>query len=534
MVTKKVKTNHPYYRVLSGTSMPFPHIHEAVSEQLLLLIFKARRLYLDPEYRPWFDEQHRILSALRANTKLQSILEKNRENYSISETDNPLSKDLYAAFQVMCHLYNGFDNRLVSLKTWGDMNREPTAKFVGQNSGGWKTPEMEEFVRNDLFNILTDCKAHCSPLPALVRQGYCHQDLSVAHSCTKELLEQLNRYHQIDESTILARTLGLAINNCYHSETEIPEWLSPFENEYKSPWNCEKPDTNDVSKLRKQLLTIGRTEFVDKMFSLANKNATKIIYDGYVKLYALEIYEWLNKLVQYFKGNDFIRYTWKFTTIISDESDTIENTTAWEKDYCQITIQRDELLKLIYTNTLQDAAMNLADCLQQAYTEPLKMEINYPGINIDAKERKIRKSIEFRSELNNFTNIMKQLEIFEKWYNANKILLVSNKKIRTEKIDVNIRLAGLKGYDLNEGIPDGQGRRIKDGVNELVKADGSLQLPQDISDTSLNRYRQAVQHIIKDEIDTLLIAQREKNKINPYSEDRYSIRPLWGKCLVEQ
>lgn len=48
------------------------------------------------------------------------------------------------------------------------------------------------------------------------------------------------------------------------------------------------------------------------------------------------------------------------------------------KDYCQITIQRDELLKLIYTNTLQDAAMNLADCLQQAYTEPLKMEINYP------------------------------------------------------------------------------------------------------------------------------------------------------------
>ncbi|EHK6062185.1 hypothetical protein IOR51_000906, partial [Escherichia coli] len=195
---------------------------------------------------------------------------------------------------------------------------------------------------------------------------------------------------------------------------------------------------------------------------------------------------------------------------------------------------RDELLKLIYTNTLQDAAMNLAGCLQQAYIEPLKREINYPGINIDAKEREIRKSIEFRSELNNFTNIMKQLETFEKWYNANKILLVSNKKKRTEKIDVNIRLAGLKGYDLNEGIPDGQGRKIKDGVNELVKADGSLQLPQDISDTSLNRYRQAVQHIIKDEIDTLLIAQREKNKINPYSEDRYSIRPLWGKCLVEQ
>lgn len=198
--------------------MPFPHIHEAVSEQLLLLIFKARRLYLIQNIVPGFDEQHRILSALRANTKLQNILEQNREDYSIGETDNPLSKELYAAFQVMCHLYNGFDNRLVSLKTreiWtGNQQQNLSAKIVVAGKHlRWKN--SSETICSIFWQIVKLIAHH---FPLWFRQGYCHQDLSVAHSCTKELLEQLNRYHQIDESAILARTLGLAINNCYHSK----------------------------------------------------------------------------------------------------------------------------------------------------------------------------------------------------------------------------------------------------------------------------------------------------------------------------
>ena len=81
MVTRTMQQK--YDRVLSGESHPFPGIYEAVSEQLLLLIFKARQLYQNPEYRPWFEEQHRVLSALRANTenketrKNQSLLLKN-------------------------------------------------------------------------------------------------------------------------------------------------------------------------------------------------------------------------------------------------------------------------------------------------------------------------------------------------------------------------------------------------------------------------------------------------------------------------
>lgn len=61
-------------------------------------------------------------------------------------------------------------------------------------------------------------------------------------------------------------------------------------------------------------------------------------------------------------------------------------------------------------------------------------------------------SIEFSGIRNNIINAVKRLESFEKWYETNKVLLVSNKTIRTEKIDVVVRLAGLKAYDLQEGF----------------------------------------------------------------------------------
>lgn len=52
MVTRTMQQKYQYDRVLSGELHPFPGIYEAVSEQILLLIFKARQLYQDPEYRP--------------------------------------------------------------------------------------------------------------------------------------------------------------------------------------------------------------------------------------------------------------------------------------------------------------------------------------------------------------------------------------------------------------------------------------------------------------------------------------------------
>ncbi|EFA4517977.1 hypothetical protein AAG720_003392 [Escherichia coli] len=539
MVKQTMQQNHQYYRILSGESRPFPGIYEAVSEQLLLLIFKARQLYHDPKYRPWFEEQHRVLKALRDNTELRRIFteQSNTQEPTLalgaSTSSQPTA--LTNALNVMCHLYNGFDEGNISLKSWGAMQEvQTTPDFFSPGPRTWKTPELAKFVGDDLFNILTECKAWSSPIPAEARQGYYHQDLSVAHSCTSELLERLQQYHEIDEATILARTIGRVINGfyLYKKDTDLPAWLSPFKEEHRRLLDCSGQNTNDVSKLKEQLMKTGRTKFVGNMFQVASWYEIQAMYDDYVNLYADEIIGWFNKTMKYFRPTDFIRYTWKFATVTPNKDEKIENTTAWKKDYCQITIQRDELLRLIRTNTLQDAAINLAGCLQYAYRKLINHDA--PRTTKEEQEIKDTNSVEFLGIRNRTINTVKRLESFEKWYENNKVLLVSNKKIRTEKIDVVVRVAGLKAYDLQEGVPDGPKQKVKDGINERIKTDTSLCLPQDISDTSLNRYRHAVQRIINDEIDTLLMEQKKKNKRFPYSEERGAIRPLWEKCLTRQ
>ncbi|MCV5960437.1 hypothetical protein OFO30_34165, partial [Escherichia coli] len=84
--------------------------------------------------------------------------------------------------------------------------------------------------------------------------------------------------------------------------------------------------------------------------------------------------DWFNKTMKYFKPTDFIRYTWKFATVTPDKDTETGHTTAWEKDYCQITIQRDELLRLIHTKTLQDAVIYLCHCLQEKYKKSSQNE----------------------------------------------------------------------------------------------------------------------------------------------------------------
>ena len=366
MVNQTMQQNQ-YYRILSGESRPFPGIYEAVSEQLLLLIFKARQLYQDPEYRPWFEEQHKVLLALRDNTELQKIFNKQRkENFALGASTSSQPTALTNALNVMCHLYNGFDEGNISLKSWGAMQEvQTTPDFFSLGPRTWKTPELAKFVGDDLFNILTECKAWSSPIPAETRQGYCHQDLSVAHSCTSELLAHLNQYHEIDESAILARVIGITVNGFYKkNNTDLPEWLSPFKEEHKIFRDCPEQNTGDVIRRKEQLLKTGRTEFVNNLCRVANWYEIESIYDEYVRLYANEIISWFNKTMEYFKPTDFIRYTWKFATVTPDKDTETWHTTAWEKDYCQITIQRDELLRLIHTNTLQDAVIYLYHCLQ--------------------------------------------------------------------------------------------------------------------------------------------------------------------------
>ena len=81
---------------LSGDRLPFADIYEAISEQLLLLIFKARHLYTLADYRHWFEEQHRVLTALQAQSaKINEIFKS--DNYVVGaeeEKEDPLMNAL--------------------------------------------------------------------------------------------------------------------------------------------------------------------------------------------------------------------------------------------------------------------------------------------------------------------------------------------------------------------------------------------------------------------------------------------------------
>lgn len=110
MVNQTMQQNQ-YYRILSGESRPFPGIYEAISEQLLLLIFKARQLYQAPEYRPWFEEQHQVYSLHCVLIQSSGEYLQNKEEYKNQllllahlHCPNPLILILQMRF-MLCAIY---------------------------------------------------------------------------------------------------------------------------------------------------------------------------------------------------------------------------------------------------------------------------------------------------------------------------------------------------------------------------------------------------------------------------------------------
>lgn len=81
----------------------------------------------------------------------------------------------------------------------------------------------------------------------------------------------MNQYHEIDESAILARVIGITVNGFYKkNNTDFPEWLSPFKEEHKIFRDCPEQNTGDVIRRKEQLLKTGRTEFVNNLCRVAN------------------------------------------------------------------------------------------------------------------------------------------------------------------------------------------------------------------------------------------------------------------------
>jgi len=525
--------------VLSGTESPFPNIYDAVSEQLLLLIFKARQLNQVPEYSDWFAEQHEVLVRLRTqHNKIKEIY--SRDTYAVGFEEKP-QNSLNSALFFMYSLYEGFDQGNVSLKTWGEMNRQPAGwdgRFQQQKK------REDDFIRGDLFTILTESKTRCIPLPTQARGGYCHQDLSIAHSCSDLLLERLDDYHKIDSLQIIAETVCDLINDFRHKHIALPAWLLQFDEACQGSIFGKMRSSHQFGKIVELLEGDGRQQFIEGIITQGTEHDAQRIFNRYIGIYATDIYQWIGDIQCYLKAQQSTPYRWKFTTVKQTTNQAKEEaqskgTTAWDSDYCQVSISRDNLLALIQTNTLYDATATLADRLVYIYQEAAAQGAKDKDIPPEITERECEvhdsNSWKFpgstRRSSEEKVGIVKS---FENWYENNKVLLISAKDKRIEKISVAVRLAGLKCYDLKMGIPDGNRMRIKDGVYSKMKNDSSLRLPVPISDISLQRYHSKVKAIITSEIDLVLQDQRNKNAQFPYSGSLHMIKPLWGKCVYAE
>ncbi|MCL6381553.1 hypothetical protein [Pectobacterium parmentieri] len=525
---------HLFCTFLSGAVTPFPNIYDAISEQILLLILKARQLNEDTEFSKWFAEQHQVLTKLRAQSdKINEIYNQNRYMLDFEETKQD---SLMNALIFMRPLYTGFDEGKVSLKTWGEMNRQPSEqglRFAEQNK------LLEKFIQDDVFAILTKDPTHCPPIPPQERKGYCHQDLSIAHSCCNELLSRLDDFNKIDSLSILADAIYNLITALHHANIATPDCLSEFEKVHTNFLIGERRKNDVFHKIIKLINDEGRVEFIERIAEQCAPQYVNYLFDQFVGIYASEIIQWLTELQMYFKYAQSTPFEWQFTTITPDTNASSEDeerqpAMAWKSDYCQISIKRDTLLKLIQTNALHHAADFLADCLLSIYYQPAEQMRREKGAipQISNRERHVYNSNSYHfynAPQGNYQKNRDILQSFEKWHENNKALLISHKKTRTERVGVAVRLAGLKCYDLKMGIPDGNRMKIKDGVYDLVKQNTSLRFENSISDVSLQRYHSQVKKIIEKDIDALLLSQRNKNSKYPFIGAYHATKPLWSK-----
>lgn len=529
-----IHSRHLFRTFLSGTDTPFPNIYDAISEQILLLILKARQLNENTEFSKWFAEQHQVLTKLRAQSvKINEIY--NNHNY-LTYYEKPEQDSLMDALIFMRPLYAGFDENKVSLKSWGEMHRQSPQRrgpFARQNS------LLEKFIQDDVFAILAESPTHCPPIPIQERKGYCHQDLSIAHSCSDELLSRLDDFHKIDSLQILADAIYNLITELHRANIDTPDYLLKFEKVCGNIGILFGMENHVLNEIIRLINDEGRVVFIERLSEQCAPQYANYILDQFIGIYASKVIHWLDRLQMYFNYAQSTPFEWKFTTVTPDVNSSTEeegqqSTVAWESDYCQISIKRDTLLKLIHTNTLHDAADSLADCLLHIYNQPaaemLREKVLIPQIT--DQERHVYSSNSYHFTNVNQGNYLKWVDIlifFEKWYENNKVLLISLQKKRTERINVVIRLAGLKFYDLKMGIPDDDGMKIKDGIHDRVRQDTSLRFEKTISDVSLQRYYTQVKKIIKNDIDDLLLNQRKNNSIFPFSGFYHAIKPLWSK-----
>lgn len=507
---------HQLSDFLSGAIRTFPDIFEAVSEQILLLIFKARQLSLDEKNLAWFSEQHRVLNALcDLKETIDQLDQHTRQSWNRPEAQ---SDALDSALDFMYQLYNGFDNGVISLQTWKEMG---SARSGQRGWAGEEQSQHNQFIKTELFNILIVGDTRCTAIDKQQRMGYSHQDLSLAYSRAELLISKLNDYYAIDHLQVLSETLYYTLQIYRERNPQLPPWLSAL-SEINSDKHNEYVQRNSEKEIYRYLES-HLSSFIETFVQADDADAANLLVKQLHWVSARHLYDWISNLTRYFKTSQQTAYNWTFRTVKQPE----EQINFFNRDEyrCEISIGRTRLIELIRKNGLADAAGVLAECLagfyHQAAFAPDKLSHQSPS----KQEEEGTNTHRFADRQVRRDRAAFYLSEFAGWHQYNKALFKNQHIKRTEKVNVGSWLVGLKCYDLKNGIPDGNRQKLS-AIYPLIRADNSLPETGGTSDISLQRHHTKVKDAIHNQIDSL-IRQQQQNTPR-YNDANFAIRPLWG------
>ena len=505
-------------KLLTGDTHPFPELFEAVSEQILLLIMKTRQLCLRKEYLLWFQEQHRMLTALQERSDKIAAFDADYYPFPPKESDA-----LINALVFMRRIYEGYDKGDHSLQTWGEMahpSANSRAGLVSQES------DEEVFIRKTLFALLLEGDKECAAIPASERKGYAHQDLSLAFSCTDILLEKLNAWHAIDHVRVGSQTVYSLLHNFKNQSRELPVWLQPFAGVHVAQ------NINDMAYYQfdneiYRYLKENMASFSETLLETIDIDDANALLNQFQWMYAHHACDWISNLMRYFRASYGTSYQWNFKTVrVVQEAEQIFDNDEFR---CQITISRQRLLELIRKNGLFDATCVLAESLTHFYHDALSQQSDPTPFAVSAKEEEGNANFVAGNNRLIRQRAAHYLAQFQGWYQQNKTLFNNEGLKRNEKVNVGTWLAGVKCYDLKRGIPDGEKQKLKETIYATVRNDKSLHNTGGDSNNSLQRHHGKVKDAIK-EIDQLLDKQKERNQRAPYNDASFAIKPLWSSA----
>ncbi|MCG7584328.1 hypothetical protein [Photobacterium sp. OFAV2-7] len=503
---------------LTGERPPFEPIYEAVSEQVLLLIFTARALYKNQAYSAWFDEQERLLTAL--NEDRDNIISLFPKHYFKSALEFIQNEPDGAALHFMKQIHRGYDKGMSSMQVWGKMSHPDQSKRALIN----REKELN-YIQHEFSEILTSGGIKCLPIPSEARLGYSHQDLSMAFSRAPLICERLNSFFDITHPDMLCEAIYTLMYWYRENDIELPSWLEPLS--HIRTWiKLEPRNSRHLLSDIRQFLDDNLANFAANVPQSINERELELFVEHVDCAYANHIYYWISQVTRLFSHDFQNRYVWRFKTV--DESG-VDNLFG-DEHACQIKISRADLLELINKNGIADAAHVLAESLSAFYVESLDDTENGEMPRLE-KEREGSSSNAMG--YSNHSSVVSStavtyLDHFIDWYERNKVLFVIPDTKRAEKANIASWLVGLECYDLKLGVPSKEKTRLKDVLPALSRKYANSTHKSGTSEISINRYYLRVKKIIENDVASLVEKQKANNKFYPFNGANFAIKPFWG------